>query len=538
MFDKRRRSLLSDDSATAAIDAAWFAQALANVSHIPVEYISVDVAAPVAVTSGLQYTVESTLLVALAIEQGNVPDNYQPVDVASRLTNLSVVELQALLHPDMIGFMVTSVNVEQGRQILFSPPSFAPQQPLALQPLTVEQPGPSMDMLQAGAIYGSNAGALVGSFVAALVLPATLVAWLYCRRRSKTATATAKHDATGGAGWASTDAKTATDTGVTLFSMPEIKRRRRSHFELRRRTPRSPRTSYPSSDTESQWMDVATGAVAPCVLADKPTVANTSSSNSPASSEGGKVPCCGDLGAASTRAPGPSPQGEVALHAHGSMGASSSYASSSSPPSEAALHAPYGAVGATSTHASGSSPQSEAALHAYDVNSGGPDCLEPVLNPQRATARSEAAIAQARARARARVAMQPDSDAPSPEDVTSASVGLEFGTAQQSWLAAALGAVEEEEERQGRPVNVQLDWLTVAVFQNQSATSSGAPSPKEEQEDLDAALAAALSPAPAPAPTEALSTTFTSSSPPSLLSTPKKSVSEELSTTLHDPLYL
>ena len=97
--------------------------------------------------------------------------------------------------------------------------------------------------------------------------------------------------------------------------------------------------------------------------------------------------------------------------------------------------------------------------------------------------------------------VEPDSDAPSRLDDMSASVdldsshqchvesqashqchmGLDTGTAQQSWLAAALGAVEEEEERQCQPVTVkaqQLDWLTDVVLQGASTSSSCVTSPR------------------------------------------------------------
>jgi len=94
--------------------------------------------------------------------------------------------------------------------------------------------------------------------------------------------------------------------------------------------------------------------------------------------------------------------------------------------------------------------------------------FEPVLStPDQARARSEAALARARARNRSNVVQMGD---------LSTSKSSE---SQQDWLASALNAVSAEEKRADQPVNVQLDWLSVAIL-NQSSfdeSSNGDTSP-------------------------------------------------------------
>ena len=78
----------------------------------------------------------------------------------------------------------------------------------------------------------------------------------------------------------------------------------------------------------------------------------------------------------------------------------------------------------------------------------------------------------ARARARARATRTENSVVGDPEPFTSLAGAATPTASQQNWLAAALGAVAVEEERAGAPVNVQLDWLSVAILQQQALTSN------------------------------------------------------------------
>lgn len=269
---------------------------------------------------------------------------------------------------------------------------------------------------------------------------------------------------------------------------PPPKRKHRSHFEIRR-TPlkRTPTNLGAHHVADISWTDIPTSTV-PCVLqsdssyrlaeGDRSPTGSDPVSSSPVESEAGDAYATAPAFAPAAASPVVSsrPGGDEGLSA-----AARIQRRRTEKEAEARRRMGFEETPKRKDFEGadivGVSPAYLATLERVNATSprgSRAATLEPLAErstPDQAKARSEAAVARARARAR----MEASSGA-GPGSRIAADKQAET---QQDWLASALGAVAAEEDRAGAPVNVQLDWLSVAILNQTSfsESSNGQPSP-------------------------------------------------------------
>ena len=453
-----RRLQTTDD--TISFDKASFATVLSSFSGVPSERITVSVA-----------QIDQNIHV-----EARFVGMQQPQTVVSRLEGMTASETNSLLTPAMqtAGMGITIVSVSKPKIILVYPPSPPPPQPLEPAPVAAmaSLEADNESMLVAERLVDLADAPLLASFAATLILPILWVLWLYRRRR--------EWDGVSEEEQLRLAERKAMDSG---HSPDGPLRKARTHFELRKRKS--------SRHDARDACDHGEQAVNGPWLSDSPAplsrAADTNSSSGTTEDDG--LSTSDDshvlaqlpkedraLQSAAVIVQCPASTCNRAMSSVHQEGSSLSTFKGSQNVQMAGLIWPQREYELEPSDTF-NRPQTASCDHqdlVYVENylaqqaKGPQSSADEQQDNINSASRSEAVLARARARARLKdgTSIQRDTQ---PEIHT---VPL-----QQQWLAAAMGAVNAQEERAGQSVNVQLDWLSVAIAEMGSFEDDDSPKP-------------------------------------------------------------
>lgn len=464
-----RRLQTTDD--TISFDKASFATVLSSFSGVPSERITVSVA-----QTDQNIHVEARFV-----------GMQQPQTVVSRLEGMTASERNSLLTPAMqtAGMAITIVSVSKPKTILVYPPSPPPPQPREPAPVAAmaSLEADNESMLVVERLVDLADAPLLASFAATLILPIVWVLWLYRRRR--------EWDGVSEEDQLRLAERKATACGHTPDGPL---RKARTHFELRKRKC--------SRHDARDACDHGEQAVNGPWLSDSPEplsrAADTNSSSGTTEDDG--LSTSDDtshvlaqlpkedraLQSAAVIVQCPASTCNRAMHSVHQEGSSLSTAKGSQKVQMAGLIWPQREY-ELEPFDTFDRPQTASCDHqdlVYVENylaqqaKGSQSSADEQQDNLNSASRSEAVLARARARARLKdgTSIQRDTQ----PDIHTVPL-------QQQWLAAAMGAVNAQEERDGQSVNVQLDWLSVAITEMGSFEDDDSPKPSSHRRVSDEA---------------------------------------------------
>ena len=389
--------------------------------------------------------------------------------VAANLERITPSEVQAMLSPQMRaqGMRISHVSVRSPEIILiFSPSPPPPQGPTPGQNELVNTDPKSSIVSNVNAgwtlrikVLRLADAPLLVSFMLTLILPAAWVLWLYRRHLASEQRVQASP----------LQNLAHPSSELQLRQQGQLSQKKvRSRLEIRRR--RAPSARHGTADQgEHSTLAMSSACFSSSVegLTRNDTISSSATTEdlALATSDGSTL----GLGDCVPRSSSPSSEGSTKPASDSPI---LTYSNRPASPSHAAsqLNWPRQELLVEAAHtcsACDPSPTERQDLHYLENylenEAGSVSSTEDV--PTLVTSRSEAVLQRARARARALVNNERQSthkNAPS----------LRVVSNQQQWLAAAMGAVHAEEDRAGRPVAVQLDWLTEAVSEMGSFNDS------------------------------------------------------------------